>query len=124
MIRKIYKSTQDNSVGVMLLLRHVFILLVLISAFNTVKAQERTLTVEEAVKLGLENSKTLKYSQSKIDQAVSQYNQAKDRALPTGSVSYMYSRAQIPANHFFPKKCQCQFRDCFPCRANLDRRKV
>ncbi len=61
-------------------------------------AQDRTLTLEEAIKLGIENSKTLKYSQSKIDQAISQYNQAKDRALPTGTVSYMYSRAQIPAN--------------------------
>ncbi|RYE33035.1 MAG: TolC family protein [Sphingobacteriaceae bacterium] len=65
---------------------------------KTVAAQDRTLTLDEAIKLGLENSKTLKYSQSKIDRAVSQYNQAKDLALPTGSVSYMYSRAQIPAN--------------------------
>ncbi|RYY29634.1 MAG: TolC family protein [Sphingobacteriaceae bacterium] len=64
----------------------------------TANAQDRTLTLDEAIKLGLENSKTLKYSQSKIDQAVSRYNQAKDLALPTGSVSYMYSRAQIPAN--------------------------
>lgn len=64
----------------------------------SVFAQDRTLTLEEAIKLGLDNSKTLKYSQSKIDQAVSRYNQAKDLALPTGSVSYMYSRAQIPVN--------------------------
>jgi outer membrane protein len=65
---------------------------------NTATAQERTITLEEAIKLGLENSKTLKLSQSKIEQAVSQYNQAKDRALPTGTASFMYSRAQIPAN--------------------------
>ncbi|MDT3403843.1 TolC family protein [Mucilaginibacter terrae] len=65
---------------------------------STAYAQERTLTLEEAIKLGLENSKTLKLSQTKIDQAVSQYNQAKDKALPTGSASFMYSRAQIPAN--------------------------
>ncbi|WP_419801940.1 TolC family protein [Mucilaginibacter sp.] len=65
---------------------------------NVSSAQDRTLTLDEAIKLGLDNSKTLKYSQSKIDQAVSKYNQAKDLALPTGSVSYMYSRAQIPAN--------------------------
>ncbi|MVN92116.1 TolC family protein [Mucilaginibacter aquatilis] len=65
---------------------------------STAYAQERTLTLEEAIKLGLENSKTLKLSQSKIDQAVSQYNQAKDKALPTASASFMYSRAQIPAN--------------------------
>jgi outer membrane protein len=65
---------------------------------STATAQERTITLEEAIKLGLENSKTLKLSQSKIEQAVSQYNQAKDRALPTGTASFMYSRAQIPAN--------------------------
>lgn len=65
---------------------------------GTAYAQERTITLEEAIKLGLENSKTLKLSQTKIDQAVSQYNQAKDKALPTASASFMYSRAQIPAN--------------------------
>ncbi len=96
MIRQIYKSTPHSKSGRMLLLKHVFILLFVSVA--TVNAQDRTLTLDEAIKLGLQNSKTLKYSQSKIDQAVSQYNQAKDRALPTGSVSYMYSRAQIPAN--------------------------
>lgn len=65
---------------------------------NVASAQERTITLEEAIKLGLENSKTLKLSQTKIQQAVSQYNQAKDKALPTATASFMYSRAQIPAN--------------------------
>jgi outer membrane protein len=62
------------------------------------KAQDRTLTIQEAIKLGIDNSKTLKLSQSKIDRAVSQYNQAKDRVLPTGTASLAYNRAQIPAN--------------------------
>ncbi len=97
MIKQIHKSTPAIN-SRMLLLRHVFILLILTAGINTIRAQDRTLTLDEAVKLGLQNSKTLKYSQSKIDQAVSQYNQAKDRALPTGSVSYTYSYAQIPAN--------------------------
>jgi outer membrane protein len=61
-------------------------------------AQDRTITITEAIKLGLDNSKVLKLSQSKIDQAVSQYNQAKDRVLPTGNVSFAYNRAEIPAN--------------------------
>jgi len=65
---------------------------------NTAAAQDRTLTLDEAIKLGQENSKTLKLSQAKIDQAVSEFNQAKDKALPTGSVSFAYNRAQIPAN--------------------------
>ena len=44
-------------------------------------AQERTLTLNEAVKLGVQNSKVLKLSQAKIDQAVSKYNQAKGKKL-------------------------------------------
>jgi outer membrane protein len=66
--------------------------------FTAGYAQEKTLTLDEAVKLGIANSKTLKLSQSKIDQAVSQYKQAKDKALPTASASFLYTRAQIPAN--------------------------
>jgi len=62
-------------------------------------AQDKTLTLDEAVKLGIQNSKVLKLSQSKIDQAVSKYNQAKDEALPSGKASFAYNRAEIPANH-------------------------
>jgi outer membrane protein len=65
---------------------------------NKAQAQDRDLKLEEAIKLGLDNSKTLKLSQSRIDQAISQYNQAKDKALPTGSVSLAYNRAEIPYN--------------------------
>jgi len=64
----------------------------------TASAQDRTLTLDEAIKLGIQNSKVLKLSQSKIDQAVSKYKQAKDQVLPTGSASFTYDRAQIPAN--------------------------
>ena len=72
----------------------------LLIAFTSSKAsaQDKTLTLKEAIQLGLQNSKTLKYSQAKIDEAVSEYNQAKDKSLPTGSVSLTYDRAQIPAN--------------------------
>lgn len=73
-------------------------ILLIIFASNSAKAQDKTLTLPEAIQLGLQNSKTLKLSQAKIDEAVSQYNQAKDRALPTGSVSFTYDRAQIPYN--------------------------
>jgi outer membrane protein len=61
-------------------------------------AQDRTITLDEAIKLGIQNSKVLKLSKSKIDQAISQYNQAKDNALPSGSASFGYDRAEIPAN--------------------------
>lgn len=62
------------------------------------EAQDRTITLDEAIKLGLDNSKVLKLSKNKIDRAVSQFEQAKDQALPTGSASFDYNRAQIPAN--------------------------
>lgn len=61
-------------------------------------AQDRPLRLEEAIQMGLQNSKQLKLSQAKIDEAVSEYNQEMDRKLPTGSVSFAYNRAQIPAN--------------------------
>ncbi len=69
-----------------------------ISAVTPAKAQDRTLGLDEAIKLAVQNSKVLKLSQSKIDQAVSQYNQAKDLQLPGGKASFGYNRAEIPAN--------------------------
>ena len=65
---------------------------------NPANAQERPITLDEAIKLGLQNSKVLKLSKSRIDQAVSEFNQARDKALPTGSASFGYNRAEIPAN--------------------------
>ncbi len=61
-------------------------------------AQNRTITLEEAIKLGVDNSNVVKLSNAKVEQAVSQYNQAKDNVLPTGKVSFGYNRAEIPAN--------------------------
>jgi len=100
MIEQINKLTINPATGRALtaLKRMAGVVLLIGCTVASAIAQDRTLTLDEAIKLGIENSKTLKYSQSKIDQAVSQYNQAKDRALPTGTVSYMYSRAQIPVN--------------------------
>jgi outer membrane protein len=76
----------------------IVLALLLMTLANRASAQDKDLRLEEAIKLGLENSKVLKLSQSRIDQAISQYNQAKDSALPTGDVSFTYNRAQIPAN--------------------------
>ncbi|RYY31438.1 MAG: TolC family protein, partial [Sphingobacteriaceae bacterium] len=75
----------------------VAFLLAMLLAF-TANAQDKVLTLDEAIKLGVENSKALKLSSNRIQRAVEQYNQAKDEALPTGSASFGYSRAQIPAN--------------------------
>jgi outer membrane protein len=65
---------------------------------NFANAQDRTITLNEAIKLGLQNSKTLKLSQARIDEAISQYNQAKDQVKPTASASFGYDRAEIPAH--------------------------
>lgn len=74
------------------------ILLLCLLITQAANAQDRTITINEAIKLGIESSKTLKLSQSKIDRAVSQYNQIKDRVLPSGSASFAYNHAEIPAH--------------------------
>jgi outer membrane protein len=56
-------------------------------------AQPRNLSMEEAVQLGLANSKDLKRQQVKIDEALSRLAQAKDAALPSLKVSFQYLHA-------------------------------
>lgn len=60
----------------------------------------RVLTVDEAIRLGLDNSKTLKVSQARIEEAVARFNQTKDEALPKASASYMYSHANFLSSKF------------------------
>jgi len=76
------------------------ITIVMLGFFMQAQAQERTLTLNEAVQLGLENSKQLKLSQARVNEAVSQYNQAKDRALPTASTSFAYNHTEILNDQF------------------------
>lgn len=56
-------------------------------------AQPRTLNLDEAVQLGIQNSKQLKRSQYKIDEALSRLAQAKDLKLPDANVSFQYLHA-------------------------------
>ena len=56
-------------------------------------AQPRKLSLEEAVQLGLQNSKDLKRQQYKIDEALSRLAQAKDAQLPSLKVSFQYLHA-------------------------------
>ncbi len=96
---KIQLNTSHHFHLIKIPLLAVLLAMLLISLVGTrANAQDKTLRLEEAVELGLQNSKVLKLSQAKIDEAVSQYNQEKDRALPEGSVSLAYNRAQIPYN--------------------------
>jgi outer membrane protein len=62
-------------------------------------AQEvRQLSLAEALKLGIANSKNLKLSQNRIDRAVAQMKITRDNVLPTANASLSYSHAEIPTN--------------------------
>lgn len=62
-------------------------------------AQEiKKLTLPEALALGIENSKNLKLSQNRIDQAIAKLNLVKDHVLPTATASFLYNHAEIPTN--------------------------
>jgi outer membrane protein len=58
----------------------------------------RTLSLPEALKLGIANSKNLKLSQNRIDRAVAQMKITQDNALPTANATLAYTHAEIPTN--------------------------
>jgi outer membrane protein len=74
--------------------------LALLLTIFSAEAQTRTISLDEAVRLGVQNSKQLKLSQNKIDQAVSQLEQAKDETMPTAKVSAGYSHALMLSRSF------------------------
>jgi outer membrane protein TolC len=75
--------------------RQAWIIYLLLVSGLAGRAQNKTLSLQEAVQLGVKNSKQLKLAQSKIDQSISQLAQAKDAALPTAKVSGGYSHALL-----------------------------
>ena len=78
---------------------HIKILLFLLIASPVfVFAQSRKLSLNEAVRLGVENSKALKLSKEKLNAAANNYRQVLDEALPSSSVSAIYNHAEIPAH--------------------------
>ncbi|MGY0039492.1 TolC family protein [Pedobacter sp. NJ-S-72] len=58
----------------------------------------KKLTLQEAIQLGIENSKNLKLSQNKIEEALAKLDVTKDNSLPTAKASVLYNHAEIPAN--------------------------
>jgi len=56
-------------------------------------AQPRMLNLDEAVQMGIQNSKQLKRSQYKIDEALARLDQAKDLRLPDAKISFQYLHA-------------------------------
>jgi outer membrane protein len=73
--------------------RKVWIFSLFLISVSVLQAQTKSLGLEEAVTLGVQNSKQLKLSQSKIDQAIMQLAESKDAALPSAKVSAGYSHA-------------------------------
>ena len=69
------------------------VLCFLLFAVLIADAQPRTLSLDEAVQLGVQNSKQLKRSQEKIDEALTRLDQAKDGRLPSAKLSFQYLHA-------------------------------
>ncbi|MFF5383468.1 TolC family protein [Pedobacter suwonensis] len=76
----------------------------------------KELNINQAVELGIANSKNLKLSQNKIDQAAAQLEVVKDNALPTANASFMYNHAEIPTTTFALPGSESAFR--LPKRAD------
>jgi len=60
----------------------------------------KELNINQAIELGIANSKNLKRSQNKIDQAIAQLEVVNDNALPTANASFLYNHAEIPTTTF------------------------
>jgi outer membrane protein TolC len=75
----------------------LFIVALTLLSFTQLNAQEsKTLTLNEAIDLGVKNSKQLKLSQAKIDEAVAATRQASEARLPDASISGSYLRLTEP----------------------------
>jgi outer membrane protein len=62
-------------------------------AATAAEAQTRTLSLNEAVQLGIQNSKQLKRAQYKINEALAKVDQTKDARLPKANVGFQYLHA-------------------------------
>ena len=60
----------------------------------------KELNINQAIELGIANSKNLKLAQNKIDQAVARLEVVKDNALPSANASFIYNHAEIPTTTF------------------------
>lgn len=70
-------------------------LLLMLFALNTM-AQSRQLSLDEAITLSLQNSKQLKLSQARIDEATASLKSAREQRLPNLSISGSYLRLNQP----------------------------
>ncbi len=78
-------------------MKQITLLAFMLLSFVAAHAQEtRNLSLDEAIKLSLENSNHLKLSQARIAEATAALREAKDRMLPDLSVSGSYLRVNKP----------------------------
>ena len=75
-----------------------FLLFVLLFPTVLNAQSNKNLSLQEAIDLGITNSKNLKLSQNKIDESIARLAIVKDNALPTASASFLYNHAEIPTN--------------------------
>lgn len=75
---------------------------VLITGLSLQAQEKRPLSLQEAIELSVKNSKQLKFSQAKIDEATAAYKEATEKRLPDASISGSYLRLNS-ANVSMPK---------------------
>jgi outer membrane protein len=78
--------------------KYGIMLLLLFIPFINYAQEVKVVSLSNAISLSLANSKILQLSKSKVDQAVSVYNQTLDKALPNAKASAIYNHVEIPAN--------------------------
>lgn len=75
----------------------ILLLTVMLAKPNQLSAQRsRTITLKEAIDLGIKNSKQLKESKAKIEEATAALREAVERKLPEAGVSGSYLRLNSP----------------------------
>src|SRR5690349_6022569 len=73
------------------------LLLILLLSANSLYAQQpRQLSLQEALALSVDNSKSLKVSNAKVDQAIAELSEAKMRQYPDLKISGSYLRVNQP----------------------------
>ncbi len=76
--------------------RTIFVFLCLLTACSVQAQLSRTLTLQEAIDLGVTNSKQLALSESKVKEAQAKVAEARDKMWPELSVSATYLRINTP----------------------------
>src|SRR5690349_3278568 len=72
--------------------KKVFILVLLTISLGTAAQEKRRLSLDDAITMGVKNSKQLKLGQEKIDEATAALQESIEKKLPNASASASYLR--------------------------------